>query len=207
MRKYLLLIGSLLAIVLGGCSKRAASPEPVQQLKTRTADATPATTAATVPVSESSSLKIDAARLLTSKDVESVQGAPFTETKSTEISDRGIIVSQCYFALANAADSISVSVTQKGAGNDARDPKQVWNEAFHQAPGKTKASEEEKDSTSPEKIIGLGEEAFWVKNRVGGELYALRGNAYIRISVGGAGNEATKIEKSKALAEIVLKRL
>jgi hypothetical protein len=35
----------------------------------------------------------------------------------------------------------------------------------------------------------------------------LKGNSYIRISVGGPGDQATKIKKSKDLAEMVLKRL
>jgi len=35
----------------------------------------------------------------------------------------------------------------------------------------------------------------------------LKGNSYIRISVGGAGDQATKIKKSKALAQMVLKHL
>jgi hypothetical protein len=210
MRKDLLLTGWLLAIALAGCSKRATPPSSQSTQETNISSPAAAnlpTASSTISRSESASPKIDAATLLTGKEIESVQGTPFTDTKSTERSDGGVIVSQCYFALAKAADSISLSVTQKGTGSDARDPEQVWNEAFHQAPGKTKASEEEKDSTSPEKIIGLGEEAFWVKNRVGGELYVLKGDAYIRISVGGAGNEATKIEKSKALAEMILKRL
>jgi hypothetical protein len=42
---------------------------------------------------------------------------------------------------------------------------------------------------------------------VGGALYVLKGNSYIRISVGGAGDQTQKMEKSKTLAESVLKHL
>jgi hypothetical protein len=42
---------------------------------------------------------------------------------------------------------------------------------------------------------------------VGGALYVLKGNNYIRISVGGAGDQADKIRKSKALAQSILGRL
>jgi hypothetical protein len=38
-------------------------------------------------------------------------------------------------------------------------------------------------------------------------LYVLKGNEFIRVSVGGAGDEASKIDKSKKLAQMVLKRL
>ena len=44
-------------------------------------------------------------------------------------------------------------------------------------------------------------------SRVGGALYVLKGESYIRISVGGAGDQAQKLEKSKTLAAFVLKRL
>jgi len=42
---------------------------------------------------------------------------------------------------------------------------------------------------------------------VSGALYVLKGNSYFRISIGGAGDQAEKIDKSKKLAESVLKRL
>jgi hypothetical protein len=38
-------------------------------------------------------------------------------------------------------------------------------------------------------------------------LYVLKRNIYISIGVGSPGDQAIKIQKSKALAEIVLKRL
>jgi hypothetical protein len=56
-------------------------------------------------------------------------------------------------------------------------------------------------------VEGIGDEAFWTGNRVGGALFVLKGNAYLRISVGGAGDQAAKIEKSKTLAASALKQL
>jgi hypothetical protein len=56
------------------------------------------------------------------------------------------------------------------------------------------------------KIPDLGEEAFWTGGPAGG-LFVLQGYYYLRISVGGADDEATKIRKSTALAQLVLKRL
>jgi hypothetical protein len=46
-----------------------------------------------------------------------------------------------------------------------------------------------------------------LSNRVGGELYVLKGDSFFRISVGGAGDKAAKIDKSKKLAQMVLKHL
>lgn len=63
------------------------------------------------------------------------------------------------------------------------------------------------DKTPPNKITGVGDGAFWLGSRVGGALYVLKGNNYVRVSVGGAADEATKIRKSKALAQKALARL
>ncbi|MBA3573213.1 MAG: hypothetical protein H0W34_14855 [Pyrinomonadaceae bacterium] len=52
----------------------------------------------------------------------------------------------------------------------------------------------------------MGDKAYWVGNEVIGALNVLKGNRYITISVGG-GDQATKLEKSKRLADFALKRL
>jgi Protein of unknown function (DUF1573) len=151
--------------------------------------------------------KIDACALLTSKEIESVQNEPLKETKSSGSSAGQFAASQCYFALPTAANSISLTVIQKGDGSDARDPKQFWKETFHNDKDKEKGRAEGEKATAPEKIAGVGDEAFWIGNRVGGELYVLKGHSFIRISVGGAGDKASKINKSRKLAEAILKRI
>ena len=154
------------------------------------------------------STNLDICSLLTSKEIEAIQGAPLKDTKPRANSQGGLTVSQCYFLLPTAAESIVVTVTQRANGADARDPKQSWEEIFHGDKEKTSArKEEEREPTAPQKITGLGDEAFWATRRFGGKLYVLKGNIYISVSVGGPGDQATKLQKSKALAEIVLKRL
>src|SRR6266404_1280837 len=125
----------------------------------------------TLAIPNSNKEKIDACNLLTSKEIESVQGEPLKETKSSGQSGAGLATSQCYFALATAANSISLTVMQKGDGSDARDPKQFWKETFHSDKDKEKgrAGEGEK-ANAQEKIEGIGDEAFWLGNRVGGAL-------------------------------------
>ncbi len=165
----------------------------------------PATTNAQAPPSKS---KIDACALLTSKEIESVQGEPLKETKSSGSSAGQFAVSQCYFALPTSGNSISLTVMQKGDGSDARDPKEWWKQTFERAHDKEKGREEEEGkAAAPQKIDAVGDEAFWIANRVGGELYVLKGNSFIRISVGGAGDQTAKIDKSKKLAQAVLKRI
>lgn len=157
---------------------------------------------------ESNKGKIDACALLTSKEIESVQGEPMKETQPSGKSGGGFSVSQCYFTLPTSSNSISLTVMQKADGLDARDPKQYWEEVFHRNTDKDKEREGEREkAAAPEKIAGVGDEAFWSGNRVGGVLYVLKGSNYIRISVGGPDDQATKIKKSKDLAQMVLKRL
>ena len=70
-----------------------------------------------------------------------------------------------------------------------------------------KKGEEEEESAPPQKVVGIGDEAYWIGNRVGGAFYVLKGNAYVRISVGGPADQANKIKKSKVLAQKALARL
>lgn len=172
--------------------------------------------------------KIDACALLTSQEIRSVQGEPLKETKGSGSAEKGFSISQCFFTLPTFNNSISLVVTQKGDGADGRDPKEFWEATFDRASEgerekerdkksekereKEKArdknrEEEEEEAVAPQKIAGVGDEAFWTGSRVGGALYVLKGSSYIRVSVGGAGNQQSKINKSKALARLALKRL
>ncbi len=73
------------------------------------------------------------------------------------------------------------------------------------APKKAEVEREE-ELRKPRPIDGLGEEAYWVGNPISGALYVLKGNSFLRISVGGVREESARIEKSKALARAVVKR-
>jgi hypothetical protein len=147
-----------------------------------------------------------ACTLLTKEEIQAVQGEAPVETKGTRQTEKGLSVSQCYFQLPQAVNSIVLTVMQKAEGTaDARDPSKNWEGIFHRE-GTTEKREEEGEK-EPEKVEGIGDEAFWTGTRVGGALYVLKGNTYVRISVGGAGDQADKINKSKALAQHILGRM
>lgn len=74
---------------------------------------------------------LDVCALLKAREVKSIQGAPYKETKALHETDGPLAISQCFFALPNIADSISVRVVEKGKGPEARDPRDVWRETFH----------------------------------------------------------------------------
>ncbi len=204
-RKTHRFIGPFLGLVtlsLFACSK-GKSPE---------AAATPPPSTSPLPAVASSSATPDpfACGLLTKEEVQSIQGESFVNTMPSQGSSTGLTVNQCYFQTPTPVNSVVLTVTRKGTGAGARDPGESWREIFYPDEArekKDKEREEEGERKGPEKVEGVGDEAFWTGSRVGGALYVLKGNSYLRISVGGAGDQAQKIERCKALATAALKRL
>ena len=237
-RKRTLFVVIVFGLVVGliGCSKSALppteSPRPATGLQASMGSASPATQPSPQPAitasTESDKGKpigtMDACTLLSSKDIQTIQGEPLKETKSSARSEAGFGVSQCFFTLPTFTNSISLVVTQRGVGPSARNPKEFWREQFHNSKTDSNAhekdhdkdhdkdrergrAEEKEESAQGLKISHVGDEAFWSGSLVGGALYVLKGNAFVRVSVGGSGEQRAQINKTKALAQIVLKHL
>jgi hypothetical protein len=185
-----------LLVICPGC-KRRETPKPVPTIS-----------------GDSNHVQIDVCGLITSQEIEAIQGSPITETKSSARSGTGFRVSQCFYTAAEFSRSVSLAVTQKDPDHQVkRTPKDFWEETFGRYDNNRKESDrgrsegEERESIPPKKIEGIGEEAFWASNRFGGILYVLKGDTFISVSLGGTDNEDTKIQKSKALAQKALQRL
>jgi hypothetical protein len=88
--------------------------------------------------------------------------------------------SQCFYQLPTFTKSVSVDVIRGGTFERPEDAVRVR---------------------------GVGDEAFWEGNKVAGSLYVRKGDAVLRVSVGGPGTEAEKLAKSKRLALKALRRL
>jgi hypothetical protein len=217
---FIVLLSSTLAIA--GCSKTATQPSasgPQAAVETASSPTTSATPGSSVTPATGTAAKpkVDACALLTSKEVESVQGEAIKETKLSGQSSGGYSMSQCFFTLPTFTNSISLLVAQKGEGAGAKDPKEFWRDTFHENKAgekekgrerdKKRGEEEEEEGAPPQKVTGIGDEAYWTGSRVGGALYVLKGNSYIRLSIGGSANQAARIKKSKALAEKAIARL
>ena len=203
MRSPLSVFLALLLFAAAGCSK---SDKPEVSTATPQPSASSSQPSSSSPAAkETAGDGAFACTLLTKEEAQAVQGEPFNDTKASQKTSAGLTQSQCYFQMPTAVNSIVLTVTQRAEGADARDPKQNWQELFHHdKPSKKKG---EKEEPGPEKIEGIGDDAFWTGSRVGGALYVLKGNSFIRISIGGGSDRPEKIEKSKALAQSVLKRL
>ena len=170
--------------------------------------------------------KIEACGLIAKEEVGSIQSTAISDAKGSEGSDGVYLITQCYYASTGPNLSVSLAVTQIDPKSPTgRSPLEQWKQTFgrfNKEQAEVKEEEEKKakeegakgagreeaeKAAPPKKIEGVGEEAFWSGNRFGGALYVLRGDVFIRISVGGPDNEETKIEKSKRLAEKALSRL
>ena len=196
---------SSLIVVSPACKKRE-TPPPVPRMS-----------------QQSTQTEIGACGLLTKEEIEAIQGSPIKETKGSARSDAGLRVSQCFYTAAEFSKSVSLAVTQRDPDNPSgRSARVFWEERFgrydnddkkrgetgnKQERDRTSDEGEEKESVPPKKITGIGEEAYWAGNRMGGVLYVLKKDAFIRISLGGTDNEEARIVKSKALAQKALQRL
>ncbi len=111
--------------------------------------------------------------------------------------------------------SVSFAVTQPEPGDPKSNPVDYWKTTFGRYNGKEdqedeekekaergkqggkKNEEEEEKASPPQKIEGIGQEAFWAGNRFGGALYVLEKNFILRISVGGGKMERRKFVSQK----------
>jgi hypothetical protein len=240
-RASLFLISSL--VIAGGCSQPATNQTPPQTNQTAAASPAPGqtnavATATPAPAAQSPAPKgdVDPCSLLTSAELQTVQGEPLKETKSSGQAAGGLLNLQCLYTLPTFSNSVSLSLTEKDpSASGGRTAKQYWQEIFHgretarreggreagekngkeageknQARGEREAGErgeEEEGSARPEAVRGLGDEAFWTASRVGGALYVLKGERFFMVSVGGKGDEESKLKKAKTLAQSALRRL
>lgn len=215
-----LIVFFIVCVALSGCS-RESSPAPANSETVASQSATSAASPAVQPAAPAASSvltaakpKVDACALLTSDEIKAVQGEAVSEMKLTGQDSGGFNLSQCFYSLPTFTNSISLMVAHRGDGTDARDPKEFWRSTFHEDERdgnesrreKEKEEEGEVEGAPPERVAGLGNEAYWTGNQVSGALYILKGNSYVRISIGGPPNAASR-KRSRALAQKVLARL
>jgi hypothetical protein len=197
-----------LMLFLAGCKKSGDTPPPPNSQ--------------TASSQESGSTKFfDVCGLLEKQEIEAIQGSPIKETKSSARTDSGFRVSQCFYTAEEFSKSVSLALTQTDpTSKGRRSPLDFWRETFGQyakpetdgeADKETRRDqspkEEREKSIPPKKIDGIGDEAYWAGGHIGGALYVLKRDRFLRVSVGGLDKEEVKIDKSKKLAEKALRRL
>lgn len=144
--------------------------------------------------------RIDPCALLTSDELKAVQSEALQATLPSEREYGEYFIAQCYYELPAITNSVVVNVTTPKARG--KSVKEFWRSSHAEA-GSGKAEEKE---SRPEKISGVGDDAYWEASGIAGALYVLKKDVILRISVGGASDIKTKLEKSKTLAQKALAR-
>lgn len=176
----------------------------------------------------SQSAALNACSLITADEFSAQQGEPLKDAKVVNRSDGDLDVSQCFLAAPTFSKSISLIVTTNTRGKDpSGEMKKLWESRFsthdkdkdkdegkdtdkdknEKSAARPSDRGEEEESSNAVKVDDLGDEAFWMGDARAGILYVLKDNSYLRISLGGADDQDTRLAKAKALATAALARL
>ena len=234
-QRLLYAITVLLASLVAGCKEQSSPSQTLSSPSPATASA-PATNnvnavpAANATASSSDKRPIDACKLLTGEEIKSIQSDTLKDATLSPTGSDAFITSQCFYATTNFVNSVSLKVSQQSSNSGAENIREFWKERFGSAGSnekerekerekkserererdrdkKAKATEEEEEErTPPERVNGIGDEAYAVGNAKMGALYVLKGDKFLRISIGGSHSQPERIKKMKTLAQYVIKR-
>jgi hypothetical protein len=145
----------------------------------------------------------DPCRLLTDAEVRAVQGHAPTQKIPSEQAAGSFRLTQCFYRTAELPSSVSVALGIPLTDSKRSGPRDYWQAQFK----RDEREESDEKKQEPRRLAGLGDEAFWVGDPVTGALYVLRGEVFLRVSVGGSPDQSQKIKRAKTLAIYALKRL
>lgn len=147
----------------------------------------------------------DPCRLVSDTEMRAVQGQAPAQKIPSEQPAGAFQFTQCFYRTPDVASSLSVAVGIPVATDSKRSgPRNYWQAQFNR-PVKSAPGRKKKEPPMP--VAGLGDEAFWVGDPVTGALYVMKGEVFLRVSVGGPPDQTGKIKRAKALASHALKRL
>lgn len=158
----------------------------------------------------------EACGLLTDAEVLAVQETEVVERVASTTESASFRVGQCVYRTGDLSRSVSLALSAPIEGREAAAARDYWMERFHADPvgedegarGEAEGEGEEGEAEGPPLVVeGLGEEAFWVGDAKTGALYALAGERFLRISVGGIPDEVKRREHTRRLVEVALARL
>jgi hypothetical protein len=212
-----------LLILYGSCNSKSADKQPTSPtaLETGTPTQPAANSSVTQPSAASSAVPaFDICSLLSGSEIAAVQGTAVQESKSNSRLSGELEISQCYYTAVSADGknlSVHLQVIQHNPkSSSAEGVNDYWNERFRQRNKEDKSTvkgreereaEEEESGAQPVSVPGIGSEAFWVASGKGGALFVRKDGKLLRISIGGAATDKSKIQKSKTLARKALARL
>jgi hypothetical protein len=154
--------------------------------------------------------EVSVCSLLTGEDIRIVQGETVRESKESIQRGGAVILSQCYFILPTSSKSISLELARPAPKAAAQHPVgELWRQRIAATERRNGEEEEERKGGSGQrvKIHGVGQEAVWVRMGPTAALYALDGERWLKVSIGGTESEKRKIAKAKRFLLLALQRL
>lgn len=148
----------------------------------------------------------DPCRLLTDAEVRMVQGQTPAHKIPSEQPAGSFRFTQCFYRTQELSSSVSVALGIPLMDSKRSGPRDYWRAQFKREDREEREESDEKKN-EPRRLAGLGDEAFWVGDPFTGALYVLRGEIFLRVSVGGSPDQAQKIKRARTLALYALKRL
>jgi hypothetical protein len=148
----------------------------------------------------------DPCRLLTDVEVRAVQGHAPTQKIQSEQPAGSFRFTQCFYRTVELSSSVSVALGLPLTDSKRSGPRDYWQAQFKREQ-REEGEESDEKKQAPRRLAGLGDEAFWVGDPVTGALYVLRGEVFLRVSVGGSPDQSEKIKRARTLAIYALKRL
>jgi len=216
MRYTLIFVSGLMLLSAFGCkstqNQSPAAGTPAAESATPATASAPATAASPTAMPAKAPGSADTCTLLTSDDIKAVQGEALKTAKPSQQAGHEFVIDICYYELPTPSNSVSLSLAQSNP-NKKDSVREFWENTFGDGEHGRKEKEREgeegelEEGAPPRKIAGLGQEAFWFSSPIGGVLYVLKGDHYIRISVGGKGTSEAKLNKSKVLAKKAIAKL
>lgn len=223
---WLIAVTVLLVLMFAGCRQQSSAPSTSPSTSAPEASATaPPNNASNAPAismnaSPADKAALDACKLLTADEINSVQADTLKNVTPSPASTAPFVTSQCFYATNDFVNSVSLTVTQQRSGAGAQNLREFWKERFGRTERrekdrererdrdqKARGGEEEEEGAPPERVKGIGDEAYAVGNAKIGALYVLKGEKFLRISVGGSHSQPERIAKMKRLAQYAINRL
>jgi hypothetical protein len=221
----------LLCVLAPGCGAGGAAGNENAPRPTPTP--APAPAAAAAPALPKSATCL----LISDEEMKAVQGEPPAVAQGSEHTAEGVSMSQCFFRLPTFDKSVNLEVVggEQGALKeywrkrfhpDAVEAREQMRRLDEEAKlrreeelkrereaggvregGRRKKNREE-EHWRPERVAGLGEEAYWAGNQKMWTLSVLRRDRVVRVTLaGGPDIQAENLKRATALARGVLKRL
>jgi hypothetical protein len=222
-QRLLYMLAVLLASLVAGCKEQSSQTQTLPPAPAANSLSPAVTNVNSAPPSNANAASsnkdtVDACKLLTNEEIKTIQRDTLKDTTLTSRTGGTLIISQCFYATSQFVNSVSLTVTQQNSDTGAESIREFWEQRFRstgshdrererERDNKAKASEEEEEGAPPERVKGIGEEAYSVGNAKFGALYVLKGNKILRISVGGSHSQPERIQKMKTLAQYAVSRL